>query len=141
MSNVDGLVSVIKSLAAKENDARFRGITRLKADAPKYEDDPLQIFRTLGWHSGIPNDLCTYIDTFDDEHCASYVYLREQGDRFKCTLKLSNIDGAHQEDLPSIPTALDDREIAQHVIASVIAATERMEARGVVEQIVGPERG
>jgi hypothetical protein len=42
MTNRDNLALAIWSLAAKENDIRFRGIGRLKFDAPKLETDPFQ---------------------------------------------------------------------------------------------------
>src|SRR6266481_2566047 len=65
-----------------------------------------------------------------------YVFLWEEDSRLKCTLELSNMDTGHIEDLPYIPTSLNDCEIAQRVIASVVAGTKRMKAKGNIEQTI-----
>lgn len=88
------------------------------------------------WHYGIPNDIGACIKWFDDEHCASYVYILVQDDYLKCTLRLSNMDPDRpSEVLPNIPKSLDEYQIAERVIASVIAGTERMKTTCC---IVGP---
>src|SRR5436305_969473 len=90
MTNRDAVVSALRILAAKENDIRFDGIARLKVDSEKREHFLFQGRPQSAWHGGIPNDVCVFIDWFDDDHCAAYLYLLEQDGRFNCTLQLSN---------------------------------------------------
>lgn len=133
MTNFEALISEVKYLAAKENDTRFGGRIQLKVDSPKVDVYLFQNQPRIAWHSGIPNHLCAFTDSFDDNHCAAYVYVWDEGLRLKCTLELSNIDSGHREELPYISTSVDDREIAERVIASLVAGAERMKARGPVE--------
>jgi|SRR5882724_35705 len=126
MTNLNNLVSSVRTLAISS------GITKLEVDAPKLEYFIFQNQPRVAWHSAIPNDFCAFIYSFDDDHCAAYVYVREEEHQFKCTLRISNIDGPHHEALPHIPTSLEDNEIAEQVIASVVAGTERMKARGSI---------
>jgi hypothetical protein len=133
MTNRDAVVSALRILAAKQNDTRFGGIARLKIDSPKLEHFLFQDRPRTVWHGGIPNHICAFTDSFDNNHCAAYVYVWDEGLRLKCTLELSNIDSGHREELPYISTSVDDNEIAELVITSLIAGTERMIARGSVE--------
>lgn len=141
MTNSYTLISEVRSLVAHENDTRFGGKLRLKVDAPKVEIYLFQDVPRIAWHSAIPNHLCAFVDSFDNNHCAAYVYVWEEDDRLKCTLKLSNVDDEHHEELPYISKSLDDHQIAERVIASVIAGTERMKATGTIGHGVGQERG
>jgi hypothetical protein len=128
MTNSYNLISAVQCLAANENANRFGGKPRLKVDAPKVEVYLFQSRTRIDWHSDVPNHLCAFIDSFDNDHCAAYVYLWEEEDRLRCTLRLSNIDGAHREDLPYLSKSLNDHQIAERVIASVITGTEPMKA-------------
>lgn len=100
MTDSDTLISAVRRMAANENDARFGGRPRLKIEAPMVEIYLFQHQPRIAWHSAIPNHLCAFIDSFDDNHCAAYVYIWEEETGLKCTLRLSNIDGAHHLDLP-----------------------------------------
>lgn len=130
MTNLNNVISAIRDLAGIENTARFGGRSHVKVDAPKIQEPFIFQNRVhIDWHSGVPNHVCAYSETFDDEHCAAYVYLWQQGDHFACTLRLANEDGAHHEPLARIACSCDDRDIAQAVIASVIAGTQRLKRR------------
>ena len=138
MTNIDALFKAVEELLENENVGRY-GKTQLKVEAPKHEVYLFQDRPRIDWHSGIPNHLCAFTDSFDENHCAAYVYVWEEIHRLKCTLRISNIDGAHYADLPYISKSLDDREIAKRVIDLVITGTERLKARGTIEHVIGSE--
>lgn len=139
MTNIDAVFKAVEELVENENVGGY-GRTQLKVEAPKREVYLFQDRPRIDWHSGIPNHLCAFTDSFDENHCAAYVYVWEEIDRLKCTLRISNIDGAHYAELPSISKSLDDHEIAKRVIELVITSTERMKARGSIEHVIGSER-
>src|SRR6266436_1838455 len=140
MTNLYNLIAAVEHEAANENLTRPKR-PQLKVAAPFVDVFLFQNRPTAAWHSAIPNRLCAFTDSFEDDTCAAYVYLWEEESRLKCTLELSNMDTGHIEDLAYIPTSLNDREIAQRVIASVVAGTKRMKAKGNIEQtIVGRQR-
>lgn len=141
MTNIDSLIGVVRTVTANENAARYSGKAQLKVAVPKLEHYLFQDRPRIDWHSGIPNHLCSFTDSFDDDHCAAYVYVWEEQDRLKSTLRLSNIDGAHYAQLLYLSKSLTDLEIATRVVDSVTAGTELMSARGTIEQQVRLERG
>lgn len=139
MTNIDAIIAAVGDLAENQNAGHYEG-TQLKVEAPKREVYLFQDRPRIDWHSGIPNHLCAFTDSFDENHCAAYVYVWEEIDRLKCTLRISNIDGAHYANLPYVSKSLDDREIAKRVIDLVITGTERLKARGTIEHVIGSER-
>src|ERR1051325_394126 len=138
MTHIDAVIAALEDLAENENASRCGA--KLKVDAPKREVYLFQDHPRIDWHSGIPNHLCAFTDSFDENHCAAYVYVWEEIDRLKCTLRISNIDGAHYAGLPYISKSLDNREIAKRLIDLVITNTKRLKARGTMEQVIGPDR-
>jgi hypothetical protein len=134
MTNLDNLTSVIRTLASKENVSRYGGKTQIEVEAPKVDVGIFQDRPLIGWHSDVPNHLCVFSFSFDNDHCAAYVYVWEEDSRLRCTLVLSNIDSGHYEELPYISKSVDDHEIAERLIASLIPGTERMKASGAIEQ-------
>ena len=141
MTNIQDLITAVKDVTADENATRYGGKPQLEVEAPKLQPYEFQGRPRIGWHSGIPNNLCAFSYSFDDNHCAAYVYVFEQAYRLNCTMRISNRDGAHYAALPSVSKSLDDREIARCLVDTVVAGTECMKSRGAIEQIVGPERG
>jgi len=141
MTSIQAVIAAVKDVTADENAMRYGGKPQLEVEAPKLQTYEFQGRPCVGWHSGIPNNLCTFSYSFDDTHCAAYVYILEQADRLNCTMRISNCDGAHYAVLPSIPRSLDDREIARCVVDALVAGTECMKSHGAIEQVVGPGRG
>ncbi len=141
MTNIQAVITAVEQLTANENTTRYGGKPQLDVEAPKLQPYEFQGRPRIDWHSGIPNNFCAFSYSFDDNHCAAYVYVSEQSDRLKCTLRVSNIDGPHYAELPPISKSLDDHKIARCVVDTLVAGTECMKARGAIEQIVGPERG
>ena len=132
MTDTETLISTLRMMIADENNARFSGAPKLSVDSPKVEIYLFQNQPRIAWHSAVPNHFCAFINSFDDNHCAAYVYVWEEEALLKCTLRLSNIDGAHHLELPSIPKSLDDYRIAGRVVAAVLDGTERMKAKGTL---------
>ena len=141
MTNIQSVITAVEGVTANENATRYGGKPQFDVEAPKLQPYEFQGRPRIDWHSGIPNNFCAFSYSFDDNHCAAYVYVLEQPDRLKCTLRVSNCDGALYADLPSISKSLDDHEIARRVVDTLVGGTECMKARGAIEQIVGPERG
>lgn len=141
MSDMESVISAVKDVAAYENATRYGGKPQLEVEAPKLQFYEFQGQPRIAWHSGIPNNLCVFSYSFDENHCAAYVYLFEQRDELKCTLRISNCDGAHYADLTPFSRSLDDSEIARSLVETLVAATEGLKARGTIEQFVRPERG
>ena len=139
MTNIDAVIAAVQDRADNENINRY-GRTQLKVDARKREFYLFQDRPRVDWHSGIPNHLCAFTDCFDENHCVAYVYVWEEVDRLRCTWRISNIDGAHYAELPYISKSLDDRDIAKRVIDLLIIGTERLKARGTIEDVNGSER-
>jgi hypothetical protein len=133
MTNLYNLIAAVEHEAVNQNVTRDKK-PQLQVKAPFVDVFLFQNQPKIAWHSAIPNHLCAFTNSFDDDTCAAYVYLWEEDSRFRCTLELSNIDAGHVEDLSYIPKSLNDQEIAQQVIASVVAGTRRMKARGDIEQ-------
>ncbi len=126
MTNLNTLVSVLQIRVTDENNVRFGGKTRLKVEVPKLEIVDLKHRVLIEYHSGVQNHFCVFIDTFDDAHCAAYVYVWEQEETLKCTLRISDTEGEREpEGLADIPKSLDDDDIAQRLIDSLIDGTER----------------
>ena len=132
MTDLHTLIATVRDYAANENVIRYGGRDQLKVKAPFVDVFLFENCPKIRWHSAIPNDMCAFTESFDDNHCAAYVYLCEEETRFRCTLELSITDEGHREDLPYISKSLDDHEIAQRVIASVVAGTKRMKPSGAV---------
>jgi len=141
MTEIQTIITVIQDVAARENAMRYGGKSQLEVEAPKLQPYEFRGQPRIDWHSGIPNDFCAFSYSFDDNHCAAYVYVLEQPDNLKCTLRVSNCDGAHYADLPSLAKSLGDHEIARSVVETLVAATEGLKARGTIEQFVRPEGG
>ncbi len=118
MTDIDTLVSTVKSHAAHENATRFGGRDRIKVE--KYKGVGIRAV-----FSDIPNHFCVFIDTPDNPgpHAVYlYVKLEDEG-ILKCTLKLSDEikDFREDKELPRLPKSLSDEEIARQLIASVVA--------------------
>jgi hypothetical protein len=140
MTDIQAIVTAVTQVIANENATRYRGKPQLDVEAPKLQPYEFQGLPRIDWHSGIRNNLCAFSYSFDDSHCAAYVYVFEESDALKCTLRVSNIDGSHLAELPSISRSLDDHKIARLVVDTLVAGTECMQARGAVEQCVGAKR-
>ncbi|HKU73969.1 MAG TPA: hypothetical protein VJR02_08630 [Pyrinomonadaceae bacterium] len=141
MIDIDSVISATKNTAAYENATRYAGKPQLEVEAPKLQFFEFRGQPSVDWHSGIPNNLCVFSYSFDENHCAAYVYLCEHGDELRCTLRVSNCDGAHYADLMPLSRSLSDSEIANSLVETLVTATEGLKARGGVEQFVQPERG
>jgi hypothetical protein len=141
MTNIQRIITVLEDAAAYENATRYGGKPQLEVEAPKLQPYEFQGQPRIAWHSGIQNNFCAFSYSFDDNHCAAYVYVCEQRDELKCTLRVSNCDGAHYADLHPLPKSLTDNEIAHSIIETLITATEGLKARGSIEQFVAPPQG
>lgn len=141
MTNMQAVISAVENLAAHENTTRYGGKTQLEVEAPKLQRYEFQGQPRITWHSAIPNDLCAFSYSFDENRCAAYVYVLEQPDELKCTLRVSNCDGAHYADLPALAKSLDDNEIAHCVVTTVVAATQGLKAWSTLEQFARPNSG
>ena len=130
MTDLTTLISVVQAHVANENQARFDGKQRLKVEKPKRIVFEWQHRIIIDWHYGIPNHFCVFIDTFDDDHNAAYVYVWEGEDVLKRVLITSYKDGPEDpKELPDLDKSLDDDEIARQLLASVIDARIRARPR------------
>lgn len=141
MIDIESIISATKDVAAYENATRYAGKPQLEVEAPKLQFFEFQGQPRADWHSGIPNNLCVFSYSFDENHCAAYVYLFEHGDELRCTLRVSNCDGAHYADLMPLSRSLNHSEVAHSLVETVITATEGLKARGGIAQFVQPQRG
>ena len=141
MIDIQSVISAIKEMAAYENAIRYGGRTQLEVEAPKLQFFEFRGQPRIAWHSGIPNNLCVFSYSFDENYCAAYVYVFEHNDELRCTLRVSNRDGAHYTDLMPLSRSLSDSEIAHSLVETLVTATESLKARGGIEQFVPPERG
>ena len=141
MTNIETLIAAVQDVLANENATRYGGKTQLQIDAPKLEIYEFQNRPRIQWHSGIPNSFCAFSFSFDNDHCAAYVYVWDQPFSLNCTLRVSNIDGAHYAALPPVSKSRDDYEIARHLIDMLVAGTECTKSRGPIKQFVEPEGG
>jgi hypothetical protein len=141
MINIESVISSVKDVAAYENATRYGGKPQLEVEAPKLQFFEFRGQPRVGWHSGIPNNLCVFSYSFDENHCAAYVYISEHADELRCTLRVSNRDGAHYADLMPLARSLNDSEIAHSLVETLVTATKGLKERGGIEQFVRPERG
>jgi hypothetical protein len=141
MTNIHTVIAAVEDVAAHENATRYGCKPQLEVEAPKLQPYEFQGQPRIDWHSGIPNNFCAFSYSFDDNHCAAYVYVCEQAEQLTCSLRVSNCDGANYAALPALSKSLDDHEIAQSIVEALVAATNGLKSRGAIEQFVGPERG
>jgi hypothetical protein len=125
MTDLDTLISIVQAHATNENRIRFGGKDKIKVEKDKKFIMVLYDRASIGWHYEVPNHFCVFIDTFAPGHYAAYVYVWEEEDILKCTLRISGKDGAEDpQELLSLNKSLDDDEIASMLIETVIYATK-----------------
>jgi hypothetical protein len=138
---MESVITAVKNIAAYENTNRYGGKPQLEVESPKLEHYEFQGQPRIAWHSGIPNNFCAFSFSFDDNSCAAYVYVFEEANELKRTLRVSNCDGASYADLPTLEKSLNDVEIANSVVKTLVAATQGLKAYGSIEQFTAPEDG
>ena len=141
MIDIQSVISASKDMAAYESAIRYGGRTQFEVEAPKLQFFEFRGQPRIAWHSGIPNNLCVFSYSFDENHCAAYVYVFEHNDELRCTLRVSNRDGAHYAGLMPLSRTLTDNQIAHSLVETLVSATEGLKARGGIEQFVRPEAG
>jgi hypothetical protein len=95
MTNIHNLRTTVEAHAIAYNKVRFDE-AQIKVKEKKSHITVLSDRILPGWHYGVPNDFCVFIDTLDNDHCAAYVYVltEECADVLKLTLVISDEDGA-----------------------------------------------
>ena len=135
MTDIHAIIAAVRRATDDENKTRYRGKPHLEIEAPKLQLYEFQGCPKIGWHSGLPNDFCCFSYSFDDNHCAAYVYVLDRADLLQCTVRVSNCDGAYYARLPSIPKSGAGSEIAGDLVDTLVAATEVMGARGTLKEL------
>ncbi len=119
MTDLHTLISAVNAHMVNQNEVRFGGKSRLQVKRFKGAG-------IGGVFSEMPNDFCVFIDTPDNPgpHAIRLFVKLEEG-VLRCTLRLSDEikDFRRDRELPSLPMSLDADQIAQQLVASVLAET------------------
>lgn len=139
MTNLHNLVEVITARVSDENNLRFRGKNRLKVERTKI--DVVQMCNKppmAYWHNDVQNDFCIYTDVLDPT--AAYVYVTVGEDALRSRLVVSDgWDVKDYRDLRLLDASLDDNQIADQLIESVLNASHEVISERSLRRLIGSQ--